>query len=97
MRHRATSDAAGDRENEAGTQGTTKGTAQGTGPRSRRLFPLSRRGLIGAVVAGALVAGGGLTASAFLGGGHRIAAGEKLPPPSPVFPRYIEGDARAAQ
>ena len=70
MRHRATSDAAGDRENEAGTQGTTKGTAPGTGPRSRRLFPLSRRGLIGAVVAGALVAGGGLTASAFLGGGH---------------------------
>jgi methionyl-tRNA synthetase len=27
---------------------------------------------------------------AFLGGEHRIAAGAKLPAPSPVFPRYIE-------
>jgi methionyl-tRNA synthetase len=34
---------------------------------------------------------------AFVGGEHRIAAGAKLPPPSPVFPRYIEADARAAQ
>jgi methionyl-tRNA synthetase len=25
-----------------------------------------------------------------LGGGQRIAAGAKLPPPSPVFPRYVE-------
>jgi methionyl-tRNA synthetase len=34
---------------------------------------------------------------AFLGGEHRIAAGAKLPTPSPVFPRYIEPEARAAQ
>jgi methionyl-tRNA synthetase len=33
----------------------------------------------------------------FLGGEHRIAAGAKLPAPSPVFPRYIEPEARAAQ
>jgi methionyl-tRNA synthetase len=34
---------------------------------------------------------------AFLDGKHRIAAGSKLPPPAPVFPRYIEAEARAAQ
>ncbi len=34
---------------------------------------------------------------AFLDGKHRIAAGAKLPAPMPVFPRYIEPDARAAQ
>jgi methionyl-tRNA synthetase len=34
---------------------------------------------------------------AFLGGKHRIAAGSKLPAPAPVFPRYIEPEARAAQ
>jgi methionyl-tRNA synthetase len=34
---------------------------------------------------------------AFLDGKHRIAAGAKLPAPVPVFPRYIEPDARAAQ
>jgi methionyl-tRNA synthetase len=34
---------------------------------------------------------------AFLGGKHRIAAGAKLPAPVPVFPRYIDPDARAAQ
>jgi methionyl-tRNA synthetase len=33
----------------------------------------------------------------FLGGKHRIAAGSKLPAPTPVFPRYIEAEARAAQ
>jgi methionyl-tRNA synthetase len=33
----------------------------------------------------------------FLGGGHRIAAESKLPPPAPVFPRYVEPDASAAQ
>jgi methionyl-tRNA synthetase len=33
----------------------------------------------------------------FLGGKHRIAAGAKLPAPAPVFPRYIEAEARAAQ
>jgi methionyl-tRNA synthetase len=33
----------------------------------------------------------------FLGGGHRIAAGSKLPTPAPVFPRYVEPDASAAQ
>jgi methionyl-tRNA synthetase len=32
-----------------------------------------------------------------LGGGHRIAAGSKLPAPAPVFPRYVEPDANAAQ
>ncbi len=32
-----------------------------------------------------------------LGGGHRIAAGSKLPVPAPVFPRYVEPDASAAQ
>ena len=69
MRQSATSAAADDRENEAGTPGRTTGTPQGAGPRRRRLFPLSRRGIIGAVVAGALVAGGGLTAAALLGGG----------------------------
>ena len=31
-----------------------------------------------------------------LGGAHRIAAGSKLPPPAPVFPRYVEPEARAA-
>jgi methionyl-tRNA synthetase len=34
---------------------------------------------------------------AFLDGKHRIAAGSKLPAPAPVFPRYIEAEARAAQ
>jgi methionyl-tRNA synthetase len=34
---------------------------------------------------------------AFLGGVYRIAAGSKLPAPAPVFPRYIEAEARAAQ
>ncbi len=33
----------------------------------------------------------------FLGGEQRIAAGAKLPAPAPVFPRYVEPDARAAQ
>jgi methionyl-tRNA synthetase len=33
----------------------------------------------------------------FLGGKHRIAADAKLPAPIPVFPRYIEVEARAAQ
>jgi len=33
----------------------------------------------------------------FLGGPHRIAAGNQLPPPAPVFPRYVEAEARAAQ
>jgi methionyl-tRNA synthetase len=33
----------------------------------------------------------------FLGGGHRIADGAKLPAPAPVFPRYVEPDKRAAQ
>jgi methionyl-tRNA synthetase len=31
-----------------------------------------------------------------LGGGHRIAHGVGLPPPSPVFPRYVEPEASAA-
>ena len=31
-----------------------------------------------------------------LGGGHRIAAGSKLPAPSPVFPRFVEPDAAKA-
>jgi len=30
-----------------------------------------------------------------LGGGHRIAAGTKLPPPVAVFPRYVESDPSA--
>ncbi len=34
---------------------------------------------------------------AFLGGKHRIAAGSQLPAPAPVFPRYVEAEARAAQ
>ncbi|HYA05627.1 MAG TPA: methionine--tRNA ligase [Xanthobacteraceae bacterium] len=34
---------------------------------------------------------------AFLGGEHRIAAGAKLPAPTPVFPRYVEPESRAAQ
>jgi methionyl-tRNA synthetase len=29
----------------------------------------------------------------YLGGGHRIRAGNALPPPSPVFPRYVEKDS----
>jgi methionyl-tRNA synthetase len=33
----------------------------------------------------------------FLGGEHRIAAGAKLPAPAPVFPRYVEPGASAAQ
>jgi methionyl-tRNA synthetase len=32
---------------------------------------------------------------AHLGSGHRIAPGAKLPPPAPVFPRYIEPEAKA--
>jgi len=31
-----------------------------------------------------------------LGGPHRIAPGTRLPPPSPVFPRYVEPDAAKA-
>jgi methionyl-tRNA synthetase len=31
-----------------------------------------------------------------LGGAHRIAPGAKLPPPAPVFPRYVEPEASAA-
>jgi methionyl-tRNA synthetase len=31
-----------------------------------------------------------------LGGKHRIAAGARLPPPSPVFPRYVEPEAGRA-
>ncbi len=50
MRHSDTSS----RENEAGTPGTQA--------RGRRVFPPSRRGVIGVVVACALVAAGGLTA-----------------------------------
>jgi methionyl-tRNA synthetase len=34
---------------------------------------------------------------AFLDREHRIAAGAKLPAPAPVFPRYIEPPAQAAQ
>jgi methionyl-tRNA synthetase len=34
---------------------------------------------------------------AFLGGKHRIAAGRELPAPAPVFPRYVEPEAGAAQ
>jgi methionyl-tRNA synthetase len=34
---------------------------------------------------------------AFLGGRHRIAAGMTLPAPAPVFPRYVEAEASAAQ
>ncbi len=33
----------------------------------------------------------------FLGGKHRIAAGAKLPPPTAIFPRYIEPEKQAAQ
>jgi methionyl-tRNA synthetase len=33
---------------------------------------------------------------AALGGGHRIAAGAKLPAPGPVFPRYVEPETSAA-
>jgi methionyl-tRNA synthetase len=33
----------------------------------------------------------------FLGGVNRIAAGTELPAPAPVFPRYVEPDASAAQ
>jgi methionyl-tRNA synthetase len=33
----------------------------------------------------------------FLGGSHRIAAGAKLPAPVPVFPRYVDPEANAAQ
>jgi methionyl-tRNA synthetase len=33
----------------------------------------------------------------FLGGKHRIAAGTSLPPPAPVFPRYVEPATAAAQ
>jgi hypothetical protein len=31
-----------------------------------------------------------------LGGVHRIAGGNRLPPPVPVFPRYVEPEASAA-
>jgi methionyl-tRNA synthetase len=34
---------------------------------------------------------------ALLGGKHRIAADAKLPAPTPVFPRYVEAEAPAAQ
>jgi methionyl-tRNA synthetase len=33
----------------------------------------------------------------FLGGAQRIAAGAKVPAPAPVFPRYVEPVAPAAQ
>ncbi len=33
----------------------------------------------------------------FLGGKHRLAAGAKLPAPAPVFPRYVDPAATAAQ
>jgi hypothetical protein len=33
----------------------------------------------------------------FLGGKHRLAAAVKLPPPTAVFPRYVEAEAPAAQ
>jgi methionyl-tRNA synthetase len=33
----------------------------------------------------------------FLGRKHRIAAGRELPAPAPVFPRYVEAEAGAAQ
>jgi methionyl-tRNA synthetase len=33
----------------------------------------------------------------FLGGLHRIAAGRELPAPAPIFPRYVEAEAGAAQ
>jgi methionyl-tRNA synthetase len=33
---------------------------------------------------------------AHLGGAHRIAAGATLPPPAPVFPRYVEPEASKA-
>ena len=33
----------------------------------------------------------------FLRGSHRIAAGRELPAPAPVFPRYVEPEAGAAQ
>ena len=33
----------------------------------------------------------------FLGGKHRLAAGAKLPAPTPVFPRYVEPSDKAAQ
>jgi methionyl-tRNA synthetase len=36
-------------------------------------------------------------AFSFLGTAHRIASGSKLPAPAPVFPRYVEPDAAAAQ
>jgi hypothetical protein len=56
-----------DRRGEAGTQKTE--------PPRRVLFLPSRRGLIGLVVAGALVAAGGLTAVNFLGSGRPDVAG----------------------
>ena len=34
---------------------------------------------------------------AYLGGGHRIAAGASLPAPAPIFPRYVETAGQAAQ
>ena len=34
---------------------------------------------------------------AYLGGGHRLAAGVSLPAPAPVFPRYVEAAGQAAQ
>jgi methionyl-tRNA synthetase len=34
---------------------------------------------------------------AYLGGGHRLAAGVLLPAPAPVFPRYVEAAGQAAQ
>jgi methionyl-tRNA synthetase len=33
----------------------------------------------------------------FLSGGHRIAAGTKVPTPAPVFPRYVDPEAPKAQ
>jgi Glycosyl hydrolase family 12 len=63
VRHRPGSD----RRGEAGTQNTA--------PPRRVLFPPSRRGLIGLVVAVALVAAGGLTAVSVLGSGRAAVAG----------------------
>jgi methionyl-tRNA synthetase len=33
----------------------------------------------------------------FLNGRHRIAAGSRLPAPAPIFPRYVDAEASAAQ
>jgi hypothetical protein len=53
---------AGNRQDDAGTQAAP--------PRRRRVFPPSRRSLIGVVAAGALVAAGGISACGAPGSGH---------------------------